>query len=104
MIELSQRLLNTHGGADMEKEKLSDIINKKVLFIVFAALGVLAGAFSIVLLIVEHKIYSNGAWYMLTVCWFLLAGFFVYRYIKTVKDEKKEAQMVAEYKEKYKIK
>ena len=78
----------------MEKEKLSDIINKKVL----------AGAFSIVLLIVEHKIYSNGAWYMLTVCWFLLAGFFVYRYIKTVKAEKKEAQMVAEYKEKYKIK
>ena len=73
----------------MEKEKLSDIINKKVLYIVFAALGVLAGAFSIVLLIVEHKIYSNGAWYMLTVCWFLLAGFFVYRYIKTVKDEKK---------------
>ena len=61
----------------MEKEKLSDIINKKVLYIVFAALGVLAGAFSIVLLIVEHKIYSNGAWYMLTVCWFLLAGFFV---------------------------
>ena len=41
---------------------------------------------------------------MLTVCWFLLAGFFVYRYIKTVKAEKKEAQMVAEYKEKYKIK
>lgn len=73
----------------MEKEKLSDIINKKVLYIVFAALGVLAGAFSIVLLIVEHKIYSNGAWYMLTVCWFLLAGFFVYRYIKTVKAEKK---------------
>ena len=43
----------------MEKEKLSDIINKKVLYIVFAALGVLAGAFSIVLLIVEHKIYSE---------------------------------------------
>ena len=59
MLELKQRLLNTHGGADMEKEKLSDIINKKVLYIIFAALGVLAGAFSIVLLIVEHKIYST---------------------------------------------
>ena len=79
---------------------------KKILPLIALALvlGVLAGAFSIVLLIVEHKIYSNGAWYMLTVCWFLLAGFFVYRYIKTVKVEKKEAQMVAEYKEKYKIK
>ncbi len=88
----------------MEKEKLSDIINKKVLYIIFAVLGVLAGAFSIVLLIVEHTIYSNGAWYMLTVCWFLLAGFFVYKYIKTVKTEKEEAQMIAEFKEKYNIK
>lgn len=88
----------------MEKEKLSDIINKKVLYIVFAALGVLAGAFSIVLLIVEHEIYSNGVWYMLTVLWFLLAGFFVYKYVKTVKTEKEEAQIVADFKEKYKIK
>lgn len=88
----------------MDKEKLSDIINKKVLYIIFAVLGVLAGAFSIVLLVVEHKIYSNGAWYMLTVCWFLLAGFFVYKYIKTVKAEKEEAQKIAEFKEKYKIK
>ena len=45
MLELKQRLLNTHGGADMEKEKLSDIINKKVLYIVFAALGVLQSFF-----------------------------------------------------------
>lgn len=88
----------------MEKEKLSDIINKKALYIIFAVLGVLAGAFSVVLLIVAHDIYSNGAWYMLTVCWFLLAGFFVYKYIKTVKAEKEETKMITEYKEKYKIK
>ena len=88
----------------MEKEKLSDIINKKALYIIFAVLGVLAGAFSIVLLIIEHEIYSNGAWYMLTVLWFLLAGFFVYKYVKTVKTEKKEAQIIADFKEKYKIK
>ena len=85
----------------MEKEKLSDIISKKVLYIVFAVIGVLAGAFSVVLLIVEHGIYSNGVWYMLTVLWFLLAGFFVYEYVKAVKNEKKEAQMIADFKEKY---
>lgn len=88
----------------MEKEKLSDIISKKVLYIIFAVLGVFMCGVQIVLIVAEHKVYSNGVWYMLAVCWFLLAGFFVYRYIKTVKAEKKEAQMVAEYKEKYKIK
>lgn len=88
----------------MEKEKLSKIINKKVLYIIFAVLGVLMGAFQIVLIIVEHKIYANGAWYMLAAAWLLLAGFFIYKYIRTVKNEKEEAQKIAEFKEKYKIK
>lgn len=88
----------------MEKEKLSEIISKKVLYIIFAVIGVLMGAFQIVLIVAEHKTYSNGVWYMLAAAWLLLAGFFVYRYIKTVKTEKEEAQKIAEFKEKYKIK
>ena len=88
----------------MEKEKLSDIINKKVLYIIFAVLGVIMCGVQIVLIVAEHKVYSNGVWYMLAVLWLLFAGFFVYKYIKTVKNEKAEAQKIAEFKEKYKIK
>lgn len=88
----------------MEKEKLSDIISKKVLYIIFAVLGVFMCGVQIVLIVAEHKVYSNGAWYMLAVLWLLFAGFFVYKYIKTVKNEKAEAQKIAEFKEKYKIK
>lgn len=88
----------------MEKEKLSDIISKKVLYIIFTVLGVLMCGFQIVLIAAEHKVYSNGVWYMLAVLWLLLAGFFVYKYVKTVKAEKDEAQKIAEFKEKYKIK
>lgn len=88
----------------MEKEKLSDIISKKVLYIIFAVLGVIMCGVQIVLIVAEHKVYSNGVWYMLAVLWLLFAGFFVYKYIKTVKNEKEEAQKIAEFKEKYKIK
>lgn len=88
----------------MEKEKLSDIISKKVLYIIFAVLGVFMCGVQIVLIVAEHKVYSNGVWYMLAVLWLLLAGFFVYKYVKTVKNEKAEAQKIAEFKEKYKIK
>lgn len=88
----------------MEKEKLSDIISKKVLYIIFAVLGVFMCGVQIVLIVAEHKVYSNGVWYMLAVLWLLFAGFFVYKYIKTVKNEKAEAQKIAEFKEKYKIK
>lgn len=88
----------------MEKEKLSDIISKKVLYIIFAILGVFMCGVQIVLIVAEHKVYSNGVWYMLAVLWLLFAGFFVYKYIKTVKNEKAEAQKIAEFKEKYKIK
>ncbi len=88
----------------MEKEKLSDIISKKVLYIIFAVLGVIMCGVQIVLIIAEHKVYSNGVWYMIAVLWLLFAGFFVYKYIKTVKNEKKEARKIAEFKEKYKIK
>ena len=88
----------------MEKEKLSDIISKKVLYIIFVVLGVFMCGVQIVLIVAEHKVYSNGVWYMLAVLWLLFAGFFVYKYIKTVKNEKAEAQKIAEFKEKYKIK
>ncbi len=88
----------------MEKEKLSDIISKKVLYIIFAVLGVFMCGVQIVLIVAEHKVYSNGVWYMLAVLWLLFAGFFVYKYIKTVRNEKAEAQKIAEFKEKYKIK
>lgn len=88
----------------MEKEKLSDIISKKVLYIIFAVLGVFMCGVQILLIVAEHKVYSNGVWYMLAVLWLLFAGFFVYKYVKTVKDEKAEAQKIAEFKEKYKIK
>lgn len=88
----------------MEKEKLSDIISKKVLYIIFAVLGVFMCGVQIVLIVAEHKVYSNGVWYMLAVLWLLFAGFFVYKYVKTVKNEKEEAQKIAEFKEKYKIK
>lgn len=88
----------------MEKQKLSDIISKKVLYIIFAVLGVFMCGVQIVLIVAEHKVYSNGVWYMLAVLWLLFAGFFVYKYIKTVKNEKAEAQKIAEFKEKYKIK
>ncbi|HCT17204.1 MAG TPA: hypothetical protein DIW36_07505 [Ruminococcaceae bacterium] len=88
----------------MEKEKLSDIISKKVLYIIFAVLGVIMCGVQIVLIVAEHKVYSNGVWYMLAVLWLLFAGFFVYKYIKTVKNEKDEARKIAEFKEKYKIK
>ncbi len=88
----------------MEKEKLSDIINKKVLYIIFAVLGVIMCGVQIVLIVAEHKVYSNGVWYMLAVLWLLFAGFFVYKYIKTVKNENEEARKIAEFKEKYKIK
>lgn len=88
----------------MEKEKLSDIISKKVLYIIFAVLGVFMCGAQIVLIVAEHKVYSNGVWYMLAVLWLLFAGFFVYKYVKTVKNEKAEAQKIAEFKEKYKIK
>lgn len=88
----------------MEKEKLSDIISKKVLYIIFAVLGVFMCGVQIVLIVAEHKVYSNGVWYMLAVLWILFAGFFVYKYVKTVKNEKAEAQKIAEFKEKYKIK
>ncbi len=88
----------------MEKEKLSDIISKKVLYIIFAVLGVIMCGVQIVLIVAEHKVYSNGVWYMLAVLWLLFAGFFVYKYIKTVKNEKEEARKIAEFKEKYKIK
>ena len=88
----------------MEKEKLSDIISKKVLYIIFAVLGVIMCGVQIVLIVAEHKVYSNGVWYMLAVLWLLFAGFFVYKYIKTVKKEKEEARKIAEFKEKYKIK
>lgn len=88
----------------MEKEKLSDIISKKVLYIIFAFLGVFMCGVQIVLIVAEHKVYSNGVWYMLAVLWLLFAGFFVYKYVKTVKNEKAEAQKIAEFKEKYKIK
>lgn len=88
----------------MEKEKLSDIISKKVLYIIFAILGVFMCGVQIVLIVAEHKVYSNGVWYMLAVLWLLFAGFFVYKYVKTVKNEKAEAQKIAEFKEKYKIK
>ncbi len=88
----------------MEKEKLSDIISKKVLYIIFAVLGVFMCGVQIVLIVAEHKVYSSGVWYMLAVLWLLFAGFFVYKYVKTVKNEKAEAQKIAEFKEKYKIK
>lgn len=88
----------------MGKEKLSDIISKKVLYIIFAVLGVFMCGVQIVLIVAEHKVYSNGVWYMLAVLWLLFAGFFVYKYVKTVKNEKAEAQKIAEFKEKYKIK
>ncbi len=88
----------------MEKEKLSDIISKKVLYIIFAVLGIFMCGVQIVLIVAEHKVYSNGVWYMLAVLWLLFAGFFVYKYVKTVKNEKAEAQKIAEFKEKYKIK
>lgn len=88
----------------MEKEKLSDIISKKVLYIIFAVLGVFMCGVQIVLIVAEHKVYSNGVWYMLAVLWLLFAGFFVYKYVKTVKNEKAEAQKIAEFKGKYKIK
>lgn len=88
----------------MENEKLSDIISKKVLYIIFAVLGVIMCGVQIVLIVAEHKVYSNGVWYMLAVLWLLFAGFFVYKYIKTVKNEKEEARKIAEFKEKYKIK
>lgn len=88
----------------MEKEKLSNIISKKVLYIIFAVLGVFMCGVQIVLIVAEHKVYSNGVWYMLAVLWLLFAGFFVYKYVKTVKNEKAEAQKIAEFKEKYKIK
>lgn len=88
----------------MEKEKLSDIISKKVLYIIFAVLGVFMCGVQIVLIVAEHEVYSNGVWYMLAVLWLLFAGFFVYKYIRTVKNEKAEAQKIAEFKEKYKIK
>ena len=88
----------------MEKEKLSDIISKKVLYIIFAILGVFMCGVQIVLIVAEHKVYSNGVWYMLAVLWLLFAGFFVYKYVKTIKNEKAEAQKIAEFKEKYKIK
>ena len=88
----------------MEKEKLSDIISKKVLYIIFVVLGVFMCGVQIVLIVAEHKVYSNGVWYMLAVLWLLFAGFFVYKYVKTVKNEKAEAQKIAEFKEKYKIK
>lgn len=88
----------------MEKEKLSDIISKKVLYIIFAVLGVIMCGVQIVLIVAEHKVYSNGVWYMLAVLWLLFAGFFVCKYIKTVKNEKEEARKIAEFKEKYKIK
>lgn len=88
----------------MEKEKLSDIISKKVLYIIFAVLGVFMCGVQIVLIVAEHKVYSNGVWYMLAVLWLLFAGFFVYKYVKTVKNEKAEAQKIAEFKEKFKIK
>lgn len=88
----------------MEKEKLSDIISKKAIYIVLAVLGVFMCGVQIVLIVAEHKVYSNGVWYMLAVLWLLFAGFFVYKYIKTVKDEKEEARKIAEFKEKYKIK
>ena len=92
------------AGVDMEKEKLSDIISKKVLYIIFAVLGIFMCGVQIVLIVAEHKVYSNGVWYMLAVLWLLFAGFFVYKYVKTVKNEKAEAQKIAEFKEKYKIK
>ncbi len=88
----------------MEKEKLSDIISKKILYIIFAVLGVFMCGVQIVLIVAEHKVYSNGVWYMLAVLWLLFAGYFVYKYIKTVKNEKAEAQKISEFKEKYKIK
>lgn len=88
----------------MEKEKLPDIISKKVLYIIFAVLGVIMCGVQIVLIVAEHKVYSNGVWYMLAVLWLLFAGFFVYKYVKTVKNEKEEARKIAEFKEKYKIK
>lgn len=88
----------------MGKEKLSDIISKKVLYIIFAVLGIFMCGVQIVLIVAEHKVYSNGVWYMLAVLWLLFAGFFVNKYVKTVKNEKAEAQKIAEFKEKYKIK
>lgn len=88
----------------MDKEKLSDIISKKILYIIFAVLGVIMCGVQIVLIVAEHKVYSNGVWYMLAAAWLILAGYFVYKYVKTVKNEKEEAQKIAEFKEKYKIK
>lgn len=87
----------------MGKEKLSDIISKKVLYIIFAVLGVFMCGVQIVLIVAEHKVYSNGVWYMLAVLWLLFAGFFVYKYVKTVKNEKAEAQKIAEFKENIKL-
>lgn len=88
----------------MEKEKLSEIISKKVLYIIFAVLCILMCGTQIVLIVAEHKLYSGGVWYFLAVAWLLLAGFFIYKYIKKIKNEKEEAKKIAEFKEKYKIK
>lgn len=88
----------------MQKEKLSEIINKKVLYIIATVISVIIGAGQVLLIVTEHKYFSGGVWYMLAAAWFLLAGFLVYRYIKTVKNEKAEAKRIAEFKELYKIK
>ena len=88
----------------MEKEKLSEIINKKVLYIIFAVLSFIMCGVQVFFIIVEHGIYTGGVWYMIAVAWLLLTGLFIYKYIAAVRDEKEEVKRIAEFKEKYKIK
>lgn len=88
----------------MQKEKLSEIIKKRVIYIAAASICILAGAIQIVFMVVEHELYSDGVWYMLCAAWFLLAAFLVYKYIKDVRTEKKLEQKIAEFKKQYNIK
>ena len=88
----------------MEKEKLTDIIKKRVFFLVGAIISILVGAGQIMLMIFEHRAYTGGVWYMLTAMWFLLAAYLIYRYIKDIRDEKEEAEKIAEFKKMYNIK
>ena len=73
----------------MEKEKL---INKKVLYIIFAVLSFIMCGVQVFFIIVEHGIYMGGVWYMIAVAWLLLTGLFIYKYIAAVRDEKEEAK------------
>lgn len=88
----------------MQKEKLCEIIKKRVIYMVVASICVLAGAVQIVFMVVEHELYSDGVWYMLCAAWFVVAAILVYKYVKNLRAEKELEKKVADFKKQYNIK